>query len=307
MMTEGGGFSHAALLYRGQGEYLSAVDAVLRFSEGVAAPLHVAVPAMTGRLTGEAVRLTPRLRADDMTDLGGNPARIIPAAQAFADDHAGTGVYCLWEPAWPARSAAELREVARHEALVNLAFRDQNMTILCLYDAAGLGDGVIRNAEYTHPLLSKGGSPLCPSAAYLGPGRLPPGCDEPLPPAAADAEPLAFGADISGVREFAARHARAAGLDSGRVSDLVIAVSEIAGNALDHGGGVIRAWCPGGELICQVEDAGHITDPLAGRRRPPDAPSGHGLWLVNQLCDLVETRTGPAGTTTRIHMRCRGE
>jgi hypothetical protein len=31
-------------------------------------------------------------------------------------------------------------------------------------------------------------------------------------------------------------------------------------------------------------------------------PGGKGLWVVNQLCDLVQARTGPAGTTTRLHM-----
>ena len=38
----------------------------------------------------------------------------------------------------------------------------------------------------------------------------------------------------------------------------------------------------------------HDTDELLG---------GNGLWLVNQVCDLVQARTGQAGTTTRLHMR----
>jgi hypothetical protein len=29
---------------------------------------------------------------------------------------------------------------------------------------------------------------------------------------------------------------------------------------------------------------------------------GHGLWLVHQVCDLVEIRSGDAGTTIRLHM-----
>jgi hypothetical protein len=28
---------------------------------------------------------------------------------------------------------------------------------------------------------------------------------------------------------------------------------------------------------------------------------GFGLWMVNQLCDLVEVRTGEAGSTVRAH------
>ena len=30
---------------------------------------------------------------------------------------------------------------------------------------------------------------------------------------------------------------------------------------------------------------------------------GKGLWLVNQLCDLVQARTSHAGTVARLHMR----
>ena len=46
-------------------------------------------------------------------------------------------------------------------------------------------------------------------------------------------------------------------------------------------------------------------DPLVGRRRPAEA-TGLGLWVVHQVCDLVELRTGPAGTTIRTHMRLAG-
>jgi hypothetical protein len=58
------------------------------------------------------------------------------------------------------------------------------------------------------------------------------------------------------------------------------------------------------EIICQVADTGQIADPLARYRAPSDEPlGGNGLWLVNQVCDLVRARTGPAGTITRLHMR----
>jgi hypothetical protein len=56
--------------------------------------------------------------------------------------------------------------------------------------------------------------------------------------------------------------------------------------------------------VCEVTDPGHITGPLLlGREHPTlDRPGGRGLWLVNQLCDLVQIRTSPAGTTVRLHM-----
>jgi hypothetical protein len=65
-----------------------------------------------------------------------------------------------------------------------------------------------------------------------------------------------------------------------------------------------RSGRPGGELICQVADSGHLTDPLAWHRPPSDELlGGNGLWLVNQVCDLVQARTGQAGTTIRLYMR----
>ena len=46
----------------------------------------------------------------------------------------------------------------------------------------------------------------------------------------------------------------------------------------------------------------------AGRRFvPPSAGGAHGLWLVNQLCDLVELRSHRNRTTVRVHLRVDGQ
>jgi anti-sigma regulatory factor (Ser/Thr protein kinase) len=302
-----GGFTHAALLYHDEAERLGAVVDLLRAAARDAAPVHAAVPADILRLArGRLTMPPPEVYETDMADLGRNPARLIAAARSFADDHPGAArITCLWEPASTPRSPAEACELARHEALCNLAFTGQPVSILCLYAAANLDDHLIRNAEQTHPAIIAGGHQQI-SPTYLGPGRFPAGCDDPLPDPRPSAQSLRFGQELRPVRAFAARHARSAGLAPDRASDLILAVSELAANTIAHSasGGVIRAWSSSTELICQMEDAGHITDPLAGRRRQPaDAYGGHGLWLVNQVCDLVETRSGPAGTTTRLHMR----
>src|SRR5581483_7992873 len=108
------------------------------------------------------------------------------------------------------------------------------------------------------------------------------------------------------VRSFVASMARRAGLPPPRIPDLVIAISELAANTLRHtnGGGSVRVWRTVEEIICEVADTGQITDPLAGQRPRSDEPlGGNGLWLVNHVCDLVQARTGQAGTTTRLHMR----
>ena len=61
-----------------------------------------------------------------MAELGRNPARIIPEVLAFAQIHPGKAVCCVGEPIWPGRTTEEIEEAVRHEALVNLAFRDSS-------------------------------------------------------------------------------------------------------------------------------------------------------------------------------------
>jgi anti-sigma regulatory factor (Ser/Thr protein kinase) len=101
------------------------------------------------------------------------------------------------------------------------------------------------------------------------------------------------------------------GLPTGRIADLVVAVNELVSNAVLHGGGqgVLRVWrdSAAGTVTCEVSGPGHIADQLAGRRFVPSSAGGaHGLWLVNQLCDLVEVRSHAAATTVRVHLRLDG-
>ena len=123
-----------------------------------------------------------------------------------------------------------------------------------------------------------------------------------------DAAYLAYRSDLSSVRALVLSRARQAGLPEGRASDLVLAVSEVAANTLRHTGsaGTLAVWHDADEIVCEVRDAGIITDPRVGQVKPGlDAPGGHGLWLVNQVCDRVEITSGAGGTTVRMHMTLR--
>jgi anti-sigma regulatory factor (Ser/Thr protein kinase) len=95
-------------------------------------------------------------------------------------------------------------------------------------------------------------------------------------------------------------------LDDERGERLVLAVNELASNSIRHGGGRGRllVWREADTLLCEVRDDGHIADPLAGRRRPMiEEYGGRGMWLANQLCDLVQVRSSPRGSVVRTHMR----
>jgi anti-sigma regulatory factor (Ser/Thr protein kinase) len=303
----GGDLRHVALLYRDEAEYLAQVLGFAQSGMARGEPLFIAVPGDKARLLGGRLSGEPgELLCCDMADMGRNPARIIPEVRAFADKHAGQYVRFVGEPIWPGRSAAEICEATRHEALINLAFPRTPMTVLCPYDATGLAPSAIAGARRTHPELLADGR-LAAAAGSAAPWEVPPECDRPLPPPPASAEALGFETDLVPVRRLVASHARRTVLGAERTADLVLAASETAANTLGHtsSGGVLHVWHDEKEIFCQIHDQGMITDPLAGRvRRGPDG-RGHGLFLVNQVCDLVELRTGQAGTTVRMHMRLR--
>jgi len=100
------------------------------------------------------------------------------------------------------------------------------------------------------------------------------------------------------------RQAIDAGLPGDTVEAVVLAVNELAANTIEHtdGPGLLSTWTEARELVCQIDDTGHITDPLAGRVPPPwDAEGGRGLLLIHELCDLVLLHSSPRGTTVRLH------
>jgi anti-sigma regulatory factor (Ser/Thr protein kinase) len=156
----------------------------------------------------------------------------------------------------------------------------------------------------THPLLLSSGHRLM-SPEHSVPSDLLPSRSLPLPAPYGDAMNHTYRTDLSQVRALVLQHAREAGLTESRANDLVLAVSEVAANTLRHtqASGTLNLWHDQDEVVCEIHDEGTITDPLAGRHRPqPDASGGHGLWLVHQVCDLVELNSDASGTTIRMHM-----
>jgi len=250
-----------------------------------------------------------RVRFVDVLERGRNPARALSLWLEFAHEPAlgGDGALGVSELVWPGRSAAELEECERHEALLGLALGDgPAWRLLCAYNRDALGEGVIEAAKSLHPLCMNGHA------------RHPPGSHthahrNPRPFAGSLAAPqgkvgrLAFtGESLRGLRHALSAWAQANGLDQERSSELVLAASELAANSVRYAGGrgTLRYWREDGALVCEVRDAGHIQAPLVGRVRPaPDACEGRGLWLVNQLCDLVQIRSSRAGNVVRVYKR----
>ncbi len=293
---------HEALFYSDAGEFLSGVCAFLE--EGLVAGETVMAAVPGPRLELLRERFGEAVRYVDMTELGRNPGRIIPAVRDWLEGHGAGDARFVGEPIWPGRSASEAAEGLRHEALLNLAFADDQVAILCPYDVNALDAGVVSDTELTHPVVGFCGH-MTDSARYADPEVVYAAADRLLPTPTSPVSRMTVTSDVAEVRRFVAEYALLAALSDERSFDLQFAVNEAAVNTLLHGDGlgVLSMWREVDELVCEITDGGLISDPLIGRRRPPvDQANGRGLWMINQLCDLVELRPSAGGTTLRLHM-----
>jgi anti-sigma regulatory factor (Ser/Thr protein kinase) len=300
------GVVHAALFYRTQAEFTSGVLPFAAAGAEAGVPVVVAsqgrnLELLRARLDG----LGERVAFADLASIGPNPGRLLSWMQQVTEQHHGHAVRYVHEAAWRSRRPEEIHEVIRHDGLINQIASNWQVSVLCPYDLA-LGREVIAGAERTHPAVLRGGHRLA-SPSYDPYVRVPASGDWPLGDPPACAAVLAYRDDLARVRAFTSGHADRAGLADHRVQDLVIAVGELAANTLAHtsGPGQLSIWATSKEVICEVQDSGHIEDPLTGRLRPDpaDLGGGRGLWVVNQMCDLVEIRSSRSDTQIRLHMR----
>jgi len=305
-------FRHEALLYSDDDEYRAGTVPLVRNAIERAEPVMVvAGPDKLDLLRAELGDDARAVLFADMRVIGVNPGAIISEWREFVDHRAAAGGGPVWgigEPVWPSRSPAELAECHRHECLLNAAFaHTPGFTLLCPYDVAALPPEVIQCAHESHPVVVANGEGRA-SERYLGLDGLEHLLHGPLPEPAVQPEELSF--DSSGLpalRVVVLDRARTAGFGEEAALDVVLAVNELTSNTVTYGGGegVLRMWEEDGAVVVEVQDRGRIGDPLVGRQLPGGSgdPGGFGLWMVNQLAELVQVRSSEMGTAIRLHMR----
>ncbi|HEX5094965.1 MAG TPA: sensor histidine kinase, partial [Acidimicrobiia bacterium] len=282
-------FRHEALFYEGRAEFVRATVQFVR--DGLAAgeavmvaTLAEKIAAVKSELGAEAAPVT----FADMQVIGRNPARIIEAWHEFITQAAAAGMRSrgIGEPAYAERSAAELRECAHHESLLNDALASTECWLLCPYDTSTLDITVLDGACANHPVIVRGEQRTV-STTYRAPTVQM--FAEPLPAPPEDANRFMFDLPrLHTVREIVVREARRAGFSEKRAYELAVAAGEISTNSIQHGGasGTLAVWRDDGHVWVEIRDAGHIHDLLVGRLRPSRAAGGgYGVWLANCLCD----------------------
>lgn len=196
------------------------------------------------------------------------------------------------------------------DAAVNVALAELPVGLICFYPEMPLHLSVLDGARCNHPQVLVDGE-LRHNPDHRRPRevleRHP--VTSPLLLGAPDMQ-LEFQAwQLQDVRRAVRALATGAGFDDDRVDDVVLAVNEVATNAVEHGGtpgssgsgAELSVWVQPGALVCEVRDRGALADPLPGLLAPhPSDPRGRGLWIARQLCDLLHVWTDEGGTHVRI-------
>jgi anti-sigma regulatory factor (Ser/Thr protein kinase) len=300
-------FSHSALIYGSDDAFL---DVALPFVEhGLAGsePTLVAVSAqnvenLRAMIGGEPEGVT-LLSVEEWFETSASTREKF--ARWIGEKAGRQRVRVIGEPPWAVGNEAQIRDWARYESVLNVAFADIPASFVCIYDARELPQEILEHALCTHPLIASAAGPVH-SGAYEDPhefcSRLDSDVEQP------EGEPstmLDFDlSDLRKIRRLVTSEAVASGLPGSRADELALAVNELASNAVIHGHlpAALRIWQGDGELICEVSDAGDgIDDALAGQLAPPaEKIGGRGLWLTRMLCDAVEIRNR-VGCTVAIH------
>ena len=228
------GLAHEAFFYADLDGFLAATVPFLRTGLDNGEPLLAAVPpAGIDALQAALGRDADAVTYVDMTLAGRNPAGIIPMVlHAFADEHPDQRICMVGEPTWPTRSAAGYLGAVQHEALINLAFADQDAAILCAYGTAGLRPTVREDVGRTHPFVYDNGTRTS-SVQYADPMTVAASCLLPLPDPPNAPEAMTFGAaSLRSIRRLVGAHAARAGMSEERIRELQIAVNEVATNTI---------------------------------------------------------------------------
>ncbi|MFC6886581.1 MULTISPECIES: sensor histidine kinase [Actinomadura] len=306
---------HRALLHRTDREFATAAVPYLREGRRDGDALVVIASAAFGDLLREQLgeRDAAPIEFPDRDAWFAGPMHAFAAYhdRARADWWPRGRLRLLVQPVWEGRTALEVSEWKRHEALINVMFAGTPTSMLCAYDAAALPGGVLTDAMRTHPELQDAGG-VHPSGRFTDPADVYAECNAaPLAPPPPDAARRIFASgELPGLRAFLRGEAVRHGLPDAACLPFVLAVNEIATGIIRDGGGhgSLWVWTEGRELVCDLTDpAFALDDRFLGYAPPRGGRRGEAaMWAVRRLCHIVEIRSGAHGTRVRMHVRLPG-
>lgn len=307
------GLRHRALLYRTADEQAAVLAPLV--TEALDADRPVLAVLDAPQLAALDARVGPGWAADRRVEVRppaevyGHPARTLggfveligargPGVTLIGEAHFGTAA--MHPGAW-----------VQAEAVLNAALAGLDATVVCAYHRTERPAEFVASAGRTHPELYVEGV-LRRSAEFLDPARFLARHQPEPPPVPAHARTVRLGtpADLWDLRRVVARAGTAAGLGDDLVADLVLAVGELATNAVEHGRGprTVALWTDETWIACEVANAGAFTDPLRGFLAPvAEQPRGRGVFLSRLLCDGLDVWAGEGRVRVQARMQRAGD
>ena len=245
----------------------------------------------------------PGLRTADSGELYRHPGRVLGRYRRWIADMSPDGgpVTIVTAPDLGGGDAHRVMLWMHVDAVTTVALAECDLTLVCVYPDDPDTGRAVRGA---HPSLLNGA--ITPSPEHLPAEEFL--ARYPLPPPIELGEPdsthtIDHPTQLSALRRIVTAHATRAGLSPTQCDDFVLAASEIASNAFEHGAppAAVSLWTTATSVICQITDTGEFAQPLAGLLHPPALQRrGRGLRLAHQLCD--QFYLWPHPTTVRLHM-----
>jgi anti-sigma regulatory factor (Ser/Thr protein kinase) len=191
------------------------------------------------------------------------------------------------------------------DAALNVAMADLPVRITCFYPELPLHLEILDGARRNHPLLLTDGE-LRHNPGHHDPRAVLTARPAARPPVLGPPDVrLLFSAwQLHDVRTTVERALSGHGYERERLEDIVLAVNELATNAVEHGTpeAQLSLWTGQHGLLCEVDDGGTLRDPLPGLQAPhPAEPRGRGVWIARQLCDSLHVWADGRGTHVRVH------
>ena len=274
--------------------------------------------------TGEplALALRPTTDRELRSALGGLPDAVQLARPGGLDGPSGQTLAARWARELRTMTSAAQRPVsvvAEHwgaydgadggfwtelDAAANIALSDLPVAMTCFYPTFPLHGSVLDGARRNHRLLLQGGR-LLDNADYVPPHEVLRATPAPAPLLLGPPDlRRSFGAwALNEVRSDVEEAMQEAGFGHDRTEDVVVAVNEIATNAVEHGPGdaELCLWTDQEGLVVEVHDRGTLSNPLPGLVAPhPAEPRGRGVWIARQLCDALHVWADADGTHVRL-------
>jgi anti-sigma regulatory factor (Ser/Thr protein kinase) len=244
-----------------------------------------------------------RIRYLDRDSLYSRPLAALADYDAVlrrAEDEGAPGVRLFGElPV--SRSQEQCEAWTLYEAVVNRAFADRPMSILCGYDVREQPAAAVEGAWQTHPqFLAEGWED---NPRYQDPAHVV-GALTRHPEALSELRELPVDTDLKAFSTRLRRQMATLQVPNAQAENLLLAAGEVFENARTHGRGPRsqRIGRVADLVVWELSDNGPgFDDPLAGYIPPQQEDGkGTGLWIVRQLVHDVEFLASSRGFTTRL-------